>query len=207
MRSYGYAFGDFDSDGKQNFSVGSNSGEVFVYEYISGNEYSFSRIDSLQITNAFITTYTEDINGNDKPELWIGGDTYINDAGSTVLYIYESTYNNQYEIVYSIAIIGVVSFFANNMMPVDLDNDGTDEVLLCIDQNILVFKYKDSGYELFYLKRNELANQNSVYYSATTADFDNDGYPEIIVSMDLVENNELKGFSRIYKKSKNNTWK
>jgi hypothetical protein len=44
-------------------------------------------------------------------------------------------------------------------------------------------------------------NQNSVYYSATAADLDGDGYPEILISMDLVENNVLKGFSRIYKKS------
>jgi hypothetical protein len=197
----GYAFGDFDLDGKANFSVGSVWGEVFVYEYVDGNEFNLIRIDSLPISNAFLSTFTTDLDDNGKPELWIGGDGYIDGVGSTLLYLFEATGDDQYEIVYTIAIIGVISFFAGNMLPVDLDNDGQDEVLLCIDQHVLVFKNVSGEYKLLYIKRNELMNQNSVYLSATAADLDDDGYPEILISMDLVENNSIKGFSRIYKKS------
>ncbi len=88
-----------------------------------------------------------------------------------------------------------------NILSTDIDNDRTDEVLLCIDQNLLVFKYKDTGYELYYIKKNELLNQNSTYLSATASDFDKDKYPEIVISMDLIENNVYRGFSRIYKKT------
>lgn len=197
----GFAFGDYDSDGKQNFSVGSLHGEVFVYEYGQGNSYSLLRIDSLPITHAFLSTFTNDLDGNGKPELWIGGDAYINGVGSTVFYIYESDSNDSYNVVYSISIIGVVSFFAGNLLPVDIDNDGIDEVLLCIDQNVLVFKSVGSDYKLYYIKQNDLANQGSIYYTATAKDFDYDGYPEILIGMDSYYNGMFRIFSRIYKKS------
>jgi hypothetical protein len=197
----GYAFGDFDNDGKQNFSVGSVWGEVFVYEYVDGNEFNLIEIDSLPVSNAFLAAFTNDLDDNGKPELWIGGDGYINGIGSTIIFLYEADGDDEYSVVYTIAVVGVISFFAGDFLPVDLDNDGKDEVLLCIDQNVLVFKNRGNEYKLYYVKRNELMNQNSVYYSATAADLDGDGYPEILISMDLVENNVLKGFSRIYKKS------
>jgi hypothetical protein len=197
----GFAFGDYDSDGKENFSVGSLDGEVFVYEYEQVNSYSLLRIDSLPISHAFLSTFTNDLNANGKPELWIGGDAYINGVGSTVFYIYESDSNDSYHVIYTISIIGVISFFAGNLVPVDIDNDGTDEVLLCIDQNVLVFKSVGSDYQLYYIKRNDLINQGSIYYTATAKDFDYDGYPEILIGMDSYYNGMFRIFSRIYKKS------
>ncbi len=197
----GFVFGDFDSDGNQNFAASSIHGEVFVYEHIKENNYNVIRIDSLPISNVFLQLFTNDLDGNGKPELWIGGDGYINGVGSQILYIYESDTDDKYSIVYSIAIIGGSTWFSSNMVSVDIDNDGTDEVLLCIDQHLLIFKNNKDGYELHYIKRSELFNQNSRYLSATASDFDGDKYPEIVISMDLIENNSRKGFSRIYKKT------
>ncbi|MFO7525382.1 MAG: FG-GAP-like repeat-containing protein [Ignavibacteriaceae bacterium] len=197
----GFVFGDFDSDGNQNFAASSIHGEVFVYEHIKENNYNVIRIDSLPISNVFLQLFTNDLDGNGKPELWIGGDGYINGVGSQILYIYESDTDDKYSIVYSIAIIGGSTWFSSNMVSVDIDNDGTDEVLLCIDQHLLIFKNNKDGYELYYIKRSELFNQNSRYLSATASDFDGDKYPEIVISMDLIENNSRKGFSRIYKKT------
>ena len=197
----GFTFGDFDSDGKQNFAASNYLGEVFVYEYVEGNNYNVIRIDSLPISNVYLQLFTNDLDHNGKPELWICGDAYINGVGSQILYIYENDGDDQYSIVYSIAIIGGSTWFASNIVSADIDNDGTDEVLLCIDQHLLIFKSKKYGYELYYIKRNELLNQNSTYLSATVSDFDGDNYPEIVISMDLIENNSRKGFSRIYKMS------
>ncbi len=201
LYTVGYAFGDFDSDGKQNFSIGGMGGKVWIYEHMSGNDYQVNLADSLEITHAYIMTFTNDLDNNGKPELWIGGDNYIGGVGSTSIFLFEASSDDTYEIVYRIDIIGVISFFAGNLLCSDLDKDGEDEVLLCIDQHVLVFKNSGDGYKLYYLKRNELLNQNSVYYSATTADFDNDGYPEIVISMDL-EQQFYRRFSRIYKLTK-----
>jgi hypothetical protein len=197
----GFAFGDFDSDGKQNFAVSNEFGEIFVYEYVEVNNYKVIRIDSLYISNVYLQLFTNDLDHNGKPELWIGGDGYVNGVGSQIFYIYEADADDQYSIVYSIAVIGGSTWFASNMVSADVDNDGTDEVLLCIDQHLLIFKNKKQEYELYYIKRNELLNQNSVYYSANASAFDRDNYPEIIISMDLIENNVPRIFSKIYKKT------
>jgi hypothetical protein len=197
----GFAFGDFDSDGKQNFAASSIHGEVFIYEHIKGNNYEVIRIDSLPISNVFLHLFTNDLDGNGKPELWIGGDGYVNGIGSQILYIYEADTDDQYSIVYSIAILGGSTWFASNMVSADIDNDGTDEVILCIDHHLLILKNKKLEYELNYIKRNEMLNENSNYISATISDFNEDNYPEIIISMCLVETNSLRGFSRIYKKT------
>jgi hypothetical protein len=197
----GFAFGDFDSDGKQNFAVSNQYGEVFVYEYVEGNNYNVIRIDSLPISNVYLQHFTNDLDHNGKPELWICGDGYINGVGSQILYIYEADEDDQYSVIYSIGIIGGGTWFASNMVSADIDKDGADEVLLCIDQHLLVFKSIENSYELYYIKRNEMSNQRSLYFSATSADFDKDNYPEIVISMDLIENNVYRGFSRIYKKT------
>jgi len=197
----GFAFGDFDSDGKQNFAVSNFLGEVFVYEYVAGNDYNVIRIDSLPISNVYLQHFTNDLDNSGKPELWICGDGYINGVGSQILYIYEGETDDKYSIVYSIAIIGGSTWFASNMISADIDNDGTDEVLLCIDQHLLIFKHNKNDFDLYYIKKNDLSNQNSVYFSSTVADFDRDKFPEIVISMDLIENDVYRGFSRIYKKT------
>ena len=201
IHTRGFAFGDSDLDGKQNFAVSNVYGEVFVYEHIEGNNYNVIRIDSLPISNVYHQHFTNDLDNNGKPELWIGGDGYINGIGSQILYIYETDADDQYSIVYSIAVVGGSTWFASNMVSADVDNDGTDEVLLCIDQHLLIFKNKKSEYELYYIKRNEQLNQNSTYLSATAADFDGDTYPEIVISTDLIENSSRRGFSKVYKKT------
>jgi hypothetical protein len=196
----GYAFGDFNSNGKQNFAVSGWNGEIFVYEHVEGNDYKVDRIDSVSLSNVFLQLFTNDLDKNGKPELWIGGDAYFNGIPSTCLYIYESE-DDKYKITYVIAIIGASSFFANNIFAADIDMDNTEEVLLCIDQHLLIFKRNPEGYILYYIKRNELINENCKYYSATSADFDGDSIPEILISMNRIGNIEGELFSRIYKKT------
>ncbi len=197
----GFSFGDFDSDGKQNFVASNYRGEIFVYEYVEANNYNVIRIDSIPVKNTFLQFFTHDFDLNGKPELWISGDGYISGVNSTIIYIYESDKDDLYSVKYKIGIIGSISFYASNMQEIDLDNDGLNEILLCIHQHLLVFKFINGNFQLYYLKRNELLNQNSVYWSATSSDLDGDDYPEILISMDLVENNSLRGFTKIYKKT------
>ncbi len=198
----GYAFGDFDLDGKLNFTNGSIDGRFFMYEYQGGNNWSFQLIDTLPTKNAYLTCTTNDLDGNGKPEIWIGGDTYINGIGRTLFTIYETTGDNTYEPVYYIDLIGIFSFYAGNIQVVDMDNDGKDEVFLCIDQHVLIFKYGNGGYYLWYVKENELAaaGQNSVVYSAYAANLDGKGCKEILMIQDIID--PIKGllvFTSVYK--------
>lgn len=46
------------------------------------------------------------------------------------------------------------------MQAVDIDNDGTEEIAVCIDDNFLILKFNGSRdhhtYELYYIKQNDL---------------------------------------------------
>ncbi|MGB5286864.1 MAG: FlgD immunoglobulin-like domain containing protein, partial [Ignavibacteriaceae bacterium] len=96
---------------------------------------------------------------------------------------------------------------AGTMQAVDIDNDGIDEVAVCIDENFLILKFNGSPnhhtYELYYIKQNELAaaGENSVYFGATTYDLLNNGKINILISMDLINKQGTTGrrFTQIYK--------
>ncbi len=88
------------------------NGEVFVYEHIEGNDYNVKRIDSLPISNVYLQLFTNDLDHNGKPELWISGDGYINGVGSKIIYIYEAYGDDQYKSIYTIAVIGGSHWFA-----------------------------------------------------------------------------------------------
>jgi len=200
--SQGFAFGDFDLDGKPNIATGGIGGNLYMYEYQSGNTWSFSHIDSLETKNAYLLTCTNDLDNNGKPELWVGGDTYVNGVGLTRLVAYETTGDNTYQPAYQIDLIGIFSFYAGNMQAIDIDGDGKEEILLCIDQHILIFKYENSGYTLWFVKRNELAaaGKNSVVYSGFAADLDGKGFKELLMIKDILDPiNGLLVFTDVYK--------
>jgi len=204
FHSEGFAFGDFDMDGKQNIANGGINGEFFMYEHQEGNNYSLKLIDTLPTFNAYLSATTNDVDGDGKPELWMGGDFYYVGEGITRLLMYETNGDDSYEQKYQIDILGVFSFYAGNMVAADLDGDGKEELVVCIDQNVLVFKNTGgNNYALWYIKQNDfaLSGANSVYYEVTVADFDGDGRPEVIIGMDEVKENVIGSrlFSRIYK--------
>lgn len=200
--TWGIAAGDFDSDGKMNFSNGGINGAVFVYEHVQADSFNVQLMDTVSTTNAYLAAFTNDLDGNGKPELWIGGDTYLNGVPTTRIYLYEAVGDNQYQRVYQIDIVGIFSFFAGNIVVADMDHDGKPEVLICLDENVFIIKcvgYRQ--YELWSRIQNELAlaGMNSVVYAAAAADFDNDGYPEVLLSVDNVQGDANRAFSRIYK--------
>jgi hypothetical protein len=201
--SAGFVFGDFDQDGKQNIANGGIEGELFIYEHVAGNDYSVKLADTVPTKNAYLSCMTHDLDGNGKPELWMGGDFFSNGIGITRLVAYEAVGDDKYERKYQIDINGVFSFFAGMMVAADLDNDGKEEIVVCVDQHVLVFKNTGgNNYALWYMKRNDLAaaGENSVYYEVTVSDIDSDGTPEIIIGMDLLDQYKgIRYFSNVYK--------
>ena len=103
------------------------------------------------------------------------GDAFYNGQAITRITIFETNGNNSYEVVGRIDLIGVFSFYAGTMQAVDIDDDGIDEVAVCIDDNFLILKFNGSAnhhtYELYYIKQNELniPGEFQVYFGATMA--------------------------------------
>jgi hypothetical protein len=75
------------------------------------------------------------------------------------------------------------------MQTIDIDNDGIEEVAICIDENFLILKFNGSEnqhkYDLYYIKKNELntIEEYQVYVGAIIYDLQNTGEHEILISM------------------------
>jgi hypothetical protein len=181
----GISIGDFDQDGKGNFATGSIGGKFYIYEHVQGMEYKVEFTKDLQTYNAYLTVFTEDMNGNGKPEIWIGGDFASSVYGGvTRLYAFEASAPGEYEQVYQIDIRGLFSAIDGRMRYADFDGDGIKELFLTNANLSFVFKYDGNGnyYMDFVIPAPTL---DSIYTTQNLeridiADIDGNGIMEII---------------------------
>jgi FG-GAP-like repeat len=68
----GFTVGDFDIDGKTDIIYASEYGNIYVLENEGTDKYSISWQGNSSIWNSHINFKTNDIDGNGKPEFWIG---------------------------------------------------------------------------------------------------------------------------------------
>jgi hypothetical protein len=185
----GYSVGDFDLDSKTDIVFGTGRGNVFVIENEGDNQYLNTWSESVESNHAYIHTPSNDIDKNGKPEFWVLGDAYYNGIGTTRITIFETNGDNSYYAVGRVDLVGVFSFYAGTMQAVDVDNDGTDEIAVCIDGNFIILKFSGSQnhqtYEVYYIKQNEFntGEEYQVYVGATMYDRRNAGEYEILISM------------------------
>ena len=185
----GYSVGDFDLDEKTDIVFSTVRGKVFVIENEGDKQYSDVWQRSVESNNAYVHTWTSDIDKNGKPEFWVLADAYYNGIGTTRITIFETDGDNSYQAVGRIDLVGIMSFYAGNMQAIDIDSDGTEEVAVCIDDNFLILKFNGSEnhhtYEVYYIKKNELGTEEEyqVYFGAIMYDLQDDGYYEILISM------------------------
>jgi hypothetical protein len=205
----GFSVGDFDLDGKTDMVFGTGKGAVYVMENEGDNQYTNSWLGSVESNHAYVHTWSNDIDRNDKPEFWVLADAYYGGIATTRITIFETNGGNSYQAVGRVDLVGVFSFYAGTMQAIDMDNDGIDEVAICIDQNFLILKFNGNRdhhtYELYYIKQNELASagENSVYYGATVYDLLDIRKINYLISMDHIieQGGHFTGrrFTQIYK--------
>jgi FlgD Ig-like domain/FG-GAP-like repeat len=186
----GISTGDFDQDGKGNFATGSIGGKFYVYEYIQGTQYQVEFTKELETYNAFLTIMTDDMDGNGKPEIWIGGDFGSSQYGGvTRLFAFEASSPGVYEQVYQIDIRGLFSFIYGKLRYTDLDGDGKKDLFLTNANLAFGFKYDGNGnYYMDFVKSMPELDSIYVYQSldrVDIADLDGDGKAEIIPEFTL----------------------
>ncbi len=181
----GISTGDFDQDGKGNFATGSIGGKLYIYEFVQGTQYQVEFTKELETYNAFLTVMTDDMDGNGKPEMWIGGDFSSSIYGGiTRLFAFESSSPGIYEQVYQIDIRGLFSAIYGKLRYTDLDGDGIKDLFLT--NGNLAFGFKNDGagnYYMDFVKSMPVLDSIYVYQSlerVDIADLDGDEVVEII---------------------------
>lgn len=201
----GFAVDDFDNDNIPEIIIGGIYGKVASFESTGNNAYQMIWTGEVPTNNAYMLCSTGDIDRNGKKELWVGGEAFYNGVPITRFSCFESNGNNSYEIVGRIDLVGIFSFFAYNLQSIDVDNDGIDELMICIDGNFLILKFNGSPehqtYEVYYIKKNHraLQGENSVFRGGTMYDLDNDNKKEILIDWDHIkENIGIRFYTAIY---------
>ena len=194
---------DIDEDGYADLVTGGLYGDIVIFEYDSNIEnYRDVWYGDAGTFNVYIHFNTNDIDGNGKKEIWVGGDAIYGNVTKTRLTCLEAIGDNQYEAKHVIDIVGRMSFDAYNGFAVDIDKDGTDEIGLCLDQTFMILKFNGTknqwAFNLFYLKLNGASSSNGIYNGATMYDVNNDGYEELlIIKYENIYN--YKAYTSIYK--------
>jgi len=182
----GFSIGDFDHDGKIEFLSGSIHGKVLSIENTGNNSFAPIWEGKVETNNAYLCAETNDLDGNGKKEIWIGGQSFHSGVGITRITLFENAGKDSYQVVGKIDIIGIFSFFAGNIQVIDVDKDGKEEVLLGLDDTVFILQFNGSKnhqtYKLFYYKQNIWQNNTIGYYGANLYDLTGDGKEELLVN-------------------------
>ena len=201
----GFSIGDFDQDGKTEFLAGSVHGKVLSIENTGNNSSAPNWEGKVETYNAYLCAETNDIDGNGKKEIWIGGDAFYSGVSVTRITLFESDGNDSYQVVGKIDLVGIFSWDAGNIQVIDVDKDGKEEVLLGLDQTVIILKFNGSlnhqTYEVFYFKQNNWQNNNIGYYGANLYNLTGDGKDELLINCwdDPPGLGTIKWFNWIYK--------
>jgi hypothetical protein len=181
--TFGIVTGDFDNDGKGNFATGSIDGKMYVYEYVSGNNYKVEFQKQMVCNNLYLQGFSHDMDGNGKPELWIGGDfNSLTYGGITRIFAFEPTGDDSYQQVYQIDIRGLFALSIGDIRVADFDNDGKEEVMVRNGNYMFFFKCRGlRDYYCDFIYLDPMADSSNVSQWGTDAmDLDKDGIPELL---------------------------
>lgn len=182
----GFATGDFDEDGKTEIVFSTALKQVYVIEAEGTNQYSVTWQGIAPAYNAYMITSTNDIDGNGKPEFWVGGQDF--DTGISTFWCYESDANNSYIPVAAIELKYLITLNTNYLQSGDIDNDGRDELIISLGNYLLILKFtgkpNQHNYEILYAKINELTQPGAQFLPVTIENFNNDSKKDILLPME-----------------------
>ncbi len=179
--SHYFIWGDFDQDGKSDFFTGypESYGMVVGWECVANDMYQMIFYDTLAENNNYDIFAGNDLDDNDKPELFF---TCVNyPLRKLYLYAYETIGDNQFAYF----PIDSTPFPFNTYIQLstcgDIDSDGHDEIVWSNFNQWYI--YKATGIHQ-YQRIYSSPWSNHGYTTVNVHDINKNGYPEIIESWD-----------------------
>ncbi len=162
-RVSGFSVGDFDDDGFQEFATGSGASfsHVYIWENTGNDSYTEVYVDTLTTANAYMTTASNDIDGNGKIEFFVGGSGFYNGVPASRIYWFEADGNNQYTKVRSIFLLGTDVFGTTEIYTYDINNDSIDDLVFSFSFLIVMLIWNPSThhFDVYYVDRWENYDQ------------------------------------------------
>jgi hypothetical protein len=189
-RVSGFSVGDFDNDGYTEFATGSASSfsHVYIWENTGNDSYAQVYLDTIRTANAYMTAATNDIDGNGKPEFFVGGSSFYGGTPASRIYWFEATGNNTYQKVRNIFLLGTDVLGFTELFIHDVNGDGVDDLVFSFSFSIVMLVWNNSAqqFDLFYYDYWE--NLNQEIHSISMYDMYDQGYPDLFVSVFDIQN-------------------
>ncbi len=159
----GFSVGDFDGDGFKEFATGSGAAfsHVYIWENTGNDSYTQVYVDTLTTGNAYMTTTTNDIDGNGKIEFFVGGSSFYNGVPASRVYWFEANGNNQYTKVRSIFMLGTDVLGFTELYSYDINSDGIDDLVFSFSFLIvmLIWNPATQQFDIYYVDQWENYDQ------------------------------------------------
>jgi hypothetical protein len=177
-----FSIDDFDNDSFTEFAMGSIFGDVFVIENTGNDSYALNFTDTISVGNAYLSTRTNDIDGNGKPEFFIGGTGYYNGIGASRIYWFEADGNNNYQKVRSFYLLGANILGLYRLYDCDVNADGIDDLVFSYEYFVVILIWNPNGYFdlFFYLNGFDLPHRS--IQSINIYDIFNTGHPNLLIN-------------------------
>ncbi len=165
----GYDCGDYDTDGRMEFSCSDMQGHVWVFENQGNDSYGMSWSDSIPFRNVYGQA-SGDVDGDGKKELFIGASM----SSGTWVIIFEPVHDNVFETQFIIRILAS-SLSVPTYRCVDLDADGGDDLVVLVEG--LLFRFSAANNNQYSLG---FFMAPSAGTGLQIADINKDGLPDLI---------------------------
>ncbi len=168
------AFGDFDSDNKNEFVWGYSAGEYSIWECTGNNSYQEILLQQLPTVNIKDCFSVADADEDGKMEFVVKGFWVY---GTIDAFIFEAISDNTYEIIKTFTLPGG-DYYGGYSDAGDVDGDNVPEIVLEARQNVFIIK--SAGNDSFYIW--DTLPGNGSGSSIAVYDIDENGLAEIIIS-------------------------
>ncbi|MBV6419799.1 MAG: hypothetical protein DAHOPDDO_01024 [Ignavibacteriaceae bacterium] len=182
----GFAIEDFDDDGKDEIIFNYDETGFYVVEANDEGQFEIVFRQQLPISWPWLHATTNDIDGNGKKEFWFGSVDYQFFTGTTLIG-FEAGGNNQYKPIHKIILQNLATMLGTMYLQAnDADNDGKEELIISIGNEIVILKFTGSlnehNYEVFYYKKGEISlPQVNNFFPCSFYDMNKDSLKDLII--------------------------
>ncbi len=179
----GVSIDDFDGDGYKESVTGSIHGDIYVIENNANDSYSNTFTSTVNTSNAYLNCATGDIDHNGKPEFFIGASSYWDGIGGTMVFWFEASADNSYEIQRQVFLKGTGVLGTTEMYSYDVNTNGVNDLVFAFEYQVVILTWdNDTGlFDLYYLYNHDL--NGSAIQAATIYDVYNNQKPDLFISL------------------------